>query len=215
MLEIKQFTLGPFGVNTYIIYDPETLDAIVVDPGMNTEAENQRFDRFITERKLNLTQIINTHLHIDHCLGDNYVRNKYGVKIYAHTDDAFLGENVQSQARMFSISAHNPHAVTIDIPIKDGDIITLGKHHITALHIPGHSPGGIALYCADSNFLIAGDALFRGSIGRTDLPGGNYSTLVNSVKEKLLTLPDSTLVLPGHDISTNIGFEKTYNNFLR
>lgn len=215
MLEIKQFAFGPFGVNTYIIYDTETLEAIVVDPGMNTDNENQRFDKFITDKKLTVTQIVNTHLHIDHCLGDNYVKDKYGARISAHIDDAFLGDNIQAQAEMFGLRPLDSREVTIDIHLKGGDIITIGKHRITVLHVPGHSPGGIALYCAESNFVIAGDSLFRGSIGRTDLPGGNYPTLVKAIKERLITLPDTTLVLPGHDMSTNISFEKANNSFLK
>lgn len=214
MLKVKQFVFNSFGVNTYIIYDSDTHEAIVVDPGMNSDAEHRRFDEFIDEQKLKITQVVNTHLHIDHCIGDNYVADKYGIKIAAHPDDTFLGQNIEAQARMFGLSAMNTSPVIINVNLADGDIIKLGSHEIKVIHVPGHSPGGIALYCADSNILISGDALFHGSIGRTDLPGGEHNTLLTSIKEKLLTLPDSSLVLPGHDMSTTIAKEKSGNPFL-
>lgn len=215
MLEIKQFVFGPFGVNTYVIYDSETLDAMIVDPGMNDDVEYDRIDSFIADNKLKVKQIINTHLHIDHCLGDNYIKDKYGLKVAAHADDEFFGSNIEAQARMFGLPAKDGRPVVIDVKLKDGDTVYLGKHTFKVLHSPGHSPGGIVLYCADSNILIAGDSLFRESIGRTDLPGGDYSTLIGSLKSKVLTLPDETLVLSGHGPSTDIAHEKKTNPFLR
>lgn len=215
MLEVKQFAFGPFGVNTFIIYDNSSREAIVVDPGMNSDAENRRFDDFIKEKELKITQIVNTHLHIDHCLGDNYVRNSYGVKVAANAGDEFFGDNIQGQSRMFGINALDDSPVSIDVNLQDGDYIELGDNRLKVLHVPGHSPGGIALYCPESNIIIAGDALFRNSIGRTDLPGGDYPTLIDAIKDKLLSLPDDTLVLSGHDMSTDIGREKRSNPFLQ
>ena len=215
MLEIKQFAFGPFGVDTYILYDPETLEAIVVDPGMVDPGEYRIFDDFIQSHNLKLTQIVNTHLHLDHCFGDNYVRNKYGVQVNAHTADAPLGEALKNQCALFGICGPDDTPVKIDVPLHDGDSIHVGKYTLKVIHVPGHSPGGIALYCKDGNFAIVGDSLFRGSIGRTDLPGGDYNTLVNAVNDRLMSLPDSTLVLSGHDMSTTIGRERQSNPYIR
>ncbi|MCM1033085.1 MAG: MBL fold metallo-hydrolase [Odoribacter sp.] len=214
MLSIKQFIFNPFGEATYIIYDQKSSDAIVVDPGMVEKAENTRFDKFIEDNNLNITGIINTHLHLDHCFGNNYVKNKYGVPVRAHIADAPLGQNITSQAARFGLPIHSGEPVTIDVPLNQGDTIPLGKDVLHVLHVPGHSPGGIALYSPTGKFVIAGDSLFKGSIGRTDLPGGDHATLIKAVTDKLLTLPDDTLVLSGHGEPTTIGDEKASNPFL-
>lgn len=215
MLEIKQFAFGPFGVNTYIVYDPETLEAIAVDPGMVNPGEYRLFDDFILSHGLKLTQVVNTHLHLDHCFGDNYVRDKYGVPVKAHPADAPLGEALKNQCAMFGLCGPDDSPVKIDIPLHDGDSVCVGTYPLKVIHVPGHSPGGIALYSGECNFAIVGDSLFRGSIGRTDLPGGDYSTLVNAVADRLMPLPDSTLVLTGHDMSTTIGKERQSNPYIR
>ncbi len=214
MLKIKQFVFGPFAVNTYIVYDPDTHEAIVVDPGMCDGREQRVFDKYIDDNKLKITHIVNTHMHIDHCLGDNYVRYRYGAKVHAHMDDAFLGEGLTEQAKMFGLNTPDTSPVYINVPLREGDIIKVGKSGLEVIHIPGHSPGSIALYCRESNFAIVGDILFRGSMGRTDLPGGDFESLVRGIRRKLMPLPSSTLVLPGHDISTTIGQEKAANPYL-
>ena len=213
MLKIKQFCFGPFGVNTYIVYDPDTLDAIVVDPGMSSAAEQRRFDTFISDEHLKINQIVNTHLHLDHCFGDNYVRDRYGVKVAANVGDAFLGDDFAGQLREFGIHTDDAKPVEIDVNLKEGDFVQVGNYKLAVLEVPGHSPGGIALYSRDGNFAIVGDSLFRGSIGRTDLPGGNYRQLIDSVGQKLFSLPEGTLVLTGHDMSTSVGTEKRTNPF--
>lgn len=215
MLKIKQFVFNPFGVNTYIVYDSDTKDAIVVDPGMVNERERKTFDDYIADNELKLQQIVNTHLHLDHCFGDNYVRDRYGVKVAAHVSDAPLGDNIGIQARQFGIQGVEDNPVRIDVPLKEGDKISVGEYSIDVLHVPGHSPGSLVLYSAAGNFAIVGDVLFRGSIGRTDLPGGDHATLINGIKTKLLTLPDSTWIFPGHDSHTDVGTEKAVNPYLR
>ncbi len=215
MLKVKQFVFNPFGVSTFIIYDSESKAAIAIDPGMLNSAEQKEFDSYIAENNLKLTQIVNTHLHLDHCFGNNYVRDKYGIKVAAHPDDAFLGNSLVEQASRFGIRlTGNDTKAGIDIELKDGDNIKVGAHTLKVLHVPGHSPGSIALYCAEGGFVIAGDVLFKGSIGRTDLQGGNLDTLLNSIHSRLMTLPDSTNVLPGHDRFTTIGAERATNPYI-
>ncbi|MDE6206899.1 MAG: MBL fold metallo-hydrolase [Muribaculaceae bacterium] len=213
MLKIKQFAFGPLGVNTFVVYDSGTLDAIVVDPGMTSQTEYATFDKYISDNGLKVQQIVNTHLHMDHCFGDNYVRDKYGVKVAAHVDDAFLGKTMARQAAQFGLQVTDNRAVSIDVPLSDGDEIPVGQYTFKVIHVPGHSPGGLALYCAEGNIMIAGDTLFRGSIGRADLPGGDMQELLDSVSKKMFTLPDSTDVLPGHGGPTKIGTEKATNPF--
>lgn len=214
-MKVKQFVFNPFGVSTFIIYDSESKTAIAIDPGMLNSAEQKEFDSYIAENNLKLTQIVNTHLHLDHCFGNNYVRDKYGIKVAAHPDDAFLGNSLVEQASRFGIRlTGNDTKAGIDIELKDGDNIKVGAHTLKVLHVPGHSPGSIALYCAEGGFVIAGDVLFKGSIGRTDLQGGNLDTLLDSIHSRLMTLPDSTNVLPGHDRFTTIGAERATNPYI-
>ena len=214
MLKIKPFVFNPFEETTYIIYNPDTKDAVVIDPGMTDQDEYDEFDSFVNEYSLKIQGIINTHMHLDHCFGANYVKDKYGVPVNAHTADAFLGSSVDEQAMRFGARIRNKNVI-IDAPLADGDIITVGDDLLRVIHTPGHSPGGISLYSADSKFLISGDTLFNGSIGRTDLPGGDIHQLLHSIRTQLFTLPDDTLVLPGHGEPTTIGHEKTTNPFFK
>lgn len=214
MLKVKQFEFNLFGECTYVISDEATGDAIVVDPGMMDDAENRRFDDYVKSNNLRLTGIVNTHLHLDHCFGANYVKGKYGVGVSAHPADGPLGASVAAQAARFGIRA-DAAPVVIDAELADGDTIALGDDSLKVIATPGHSPGGICLYSPTGKFLIAGDTLFRGSIGRTDLPGGNHRQLLESVSGKLFTLPGDTLVLSGHGPATTIADEKASNPFFR
>lgn len=216
MLSIKQFIFNPFGESTYIVSDDASHEAIVVDPGMIDAEEQERLDSYISSKGLKVSGVVNTHMHLDHCFGDNYVRDRYGVKVSAHAADAHLGESISEQARRFGMILRGHTAkVEIDVPLKDGDTIYLGNERLEVLHVPGHSPGGIALYSPTGKFLLSGDSLFAGSIGRTDLEGGDMPTLINAVRDKLLTLPGDTLVLPGHGPSTTIARELVSNSFLK
>lgn len=213
MLKIKQFVFNAFGECTYLITDESTLDTIVVDPGMADKSEIKRFDDYVRDNKLIIRQIVNTHLHLDHCFGANYVKDKYGVPVAANINDAALGDNIAGQARLFGIRGEHAN-VMIDAPLADGDTVTVGSEQLKVIATPGHTQGGICLYSPDGKFLISGDTLFKGTIGRTDHPGGNHSQLVESVNNKLINaLPDDTLVLPGHGPATTIGDEKARNPF--
>lgn len=215
MLQIKQFAFNPFGVSTFVVYDPDTHDALVVDPGMVTARERSLFDNFIEAHQLKVEQIINTHLHLDHCFGDNYVRDKYGVKVAANVLDAPLGRDIARQGAEFGIVLDNAESVEIDVPLTEGDTVTVGNYKLNVLHVPGHSPGSIVLYCPEANVAIVGDVLFRGAVGRTDLEGGDHRLLIDGINAKLLTLPDQTMVLPGHGQATSIKSEKATNPYLR
>lgn len=214
MFKIKQFVFNPFDESTFLLIDQATKKTLVVDPGMMTESEYKEFDSYIEKEKLEIEQLVNTHLHVDHCIGDNYVRDRYGVKVQANIGDADFGQHVMDQAMRFGLRL-KPEPVTIDVNLKDGDVITVGESKLLVIQVPGHSQGGLALYCADQDFVISGDSLFQRSIGRTDFDGGNAAQLINAVKTKLLTLPDNTLVIPGHGPTTTIGEEKKLNPYLQ
>lgn len=211
MFKINKIAVNPFEENSFLLVDEATGDAIAVDPGMFYPEEEKAFDRLVEEQGAHLIQIVNTHLHLDHCFGLNYVKDKYGIGLAANIGDAALGRGVAGQEARFGMH-RNPKPVVIDVPLKDGDIIKVGASSLQVIAVPGHTPGGIALYCAEQKFVLSGDSLFRSSIGRTDL-GGNHDTLVNSIREKLLTLPADTVVIPGHGPTTTIAAER-HNPFL-
>ena len=213
MLKIAKFGFYMFGINTYLVYDPEEKEAAIIDPGMSRKQEFDALENFIEKEGLKVTHLINTHLHIDHAIADNWVSEKYGVPVEAHPDDAMLGERIKQQAQMFGVEAEDV-AVEVGHPLKEGDTVKIGRGELKVLHVPGHSPGSICLYDKEDGFVIVGDALFQGSIGRTDLPGGNHRQLVDAIKNKLLTLPRETAVLSGHGDVTTIGREWDGNPYL-
>ena len=203
-----------FGVNTYVMWDPESREAAIVDPGMIDSAERDALDSFIARNELKVTQLINTHSHLDHIFGNTYIKEKYGLEIKANPADDFLARTLPEQAARFGLrQSLTPQS--LDVELHEGDTLHLGSEEIKVLSVPGHSPGSIALYCPESGFVITGDALFPGSVGRTDLPKGDFSTLVDAIRRKLLTLPDETVVLSGHGGETTIGREKATNPYLR
>lgn len=213
-MKVSRFVFNMFGVNTYVVWDTESLEAAVIDPGMIDERECRAIDNFIESRGLKVTQLINTHSHLDHIFGNAYIKEKYGLEIKADKADEFLARTLPEQAARFGLR-NSLRPGEIDVELHDGDTIFLGKERMEVLSVPGHSPGSIALYCPESNFVITGDTLFPGSIGRSDLPMGDYATLVDAIRRKLLTLPDSPVVLSGHGGETTIGAEKASNPFLR
>lgn len=213
MIQIHRFVFNPFEENTYLLVDSDTNQAAVVDPGMFTQDDLRVFDDFIAKHNITLKQVINTHMHVDHCFADNYVCDKYNITVAANTGDDYFAASPETQARRFGIQLHL-NAITITTGLKDGDAIAIGNSSLTVLHVPGHSQGGIALYSSEDGFVLSGDSLFRGSIGRTDLRGGDHAQLINAIHAKLLTLPEGTVVLPGHGPATTIGDEKARNPYL-
>ncbi len=213
-MQIKQFEFNFFGVNTYVVWDPESRETAIIDPGMRNEVERRQLDTFILDHHLKVKYLINTHLHIDHVMANPYVEDKYGVKTSANIAEAPLGHGVGEQARLFHLRGEFPEDGIISHELKAGDTLMLGKETLKILEVPGHSPGSIAIYCPEDHWVITGDALFQGSIGRTDLMGGDYATLIRSIRDNLLPLPPETVVYPGHGPATTIGQERVYNPYL-
>lgn len=212
-MKVIQFQFALFGINTYLVVDPDTLKCAIIDPGMMDSEEEEALDKYIKRNNLEVTKIINTHLHIDHVAGINFSKDTYNVPVLGNKEDEPLGQHVGEQAAMFGLPGQL-EPVALNHYLNDGDVIKIGNGTLTVIHVPGHSPGSIALYDKADGFVITGDALFQGSIGRTDLPGGSMPQLVKSIKEKLLPLPDDTVVYPGHGPATTIGSERRYNPFL-
>lgn len=212
-MKIKEFRCNPFAENTYLLYD-ETGEAIIIDCGCLYDDEKTIMANFISKNNLTIKHLINTHLHIDHIFGNEWAARTFGVLPQAHQADEFLIEQAVAQARLFGIYEEvKPQA--LGNYLNEGDLIQFGNQDLQILHVPGHSAGSLCFYSEKEDFVIVGDVLFRGSIGRTDLPGGNYAQLINQIKSKLLTLPDETTVYCGHGISTTIGQERRTNPFLQ
>jgi hydroxyacylglutathione hydrolase len=210
MIHLKVFTCQAFAENTYLIWD-DTKQGIVVDPGFYEKDEFELFDAFIASQQISLTQIVATHCHVDHVLGAWKLSQTYQIPFLIPENEKQVLQSVKVYAPMYGFHLYQP-AEPYGYLIA-GHEISVGKEHASILAVPGHSPGHVAFYFKDSHTLIAGDVLFRESIGRTDLPGGNFETLIASIHNKLFTLPDSVTVYPGHGPETTIGYEKQYNPF--
>lgn len=212
-MNISSFPVSPFVENTYIIWDKTNGDAAIVDPGMMRDDERQMVDSFIANNGLSVKYILITHVHIDHVASARWAADKYGAKILGNKIDEQYAAILPEQAAYFRLKLDiEPFA--FDQYIEDGDEIRLADEMIRVLFTPGHSAGSLSFYLPDSNFIITGDTLFEGSIGRTDLPGGNYNTIIHSIKNKLLTLPSDAMIYPGHGPSSTIGDELRYNPYL-
>jgi len=209
---VKTFTFNPFQENTYLVYD-ETNEAIVIDCGCILDYEKKAFQQNVIENELKIVKVMNTHLHLDHQFGNKFLNNTYNIAPLAHIEDEFLLENVKSQGAMFGIPVKED-AQMLSGYISDNEQFKFGNTSFIAFHVPGHSPGSVAFYFEKDNAVFVGDVLFKGSIGRTDLPKGDYATLIRSIQKRLLPLPDSTVVYSGHGPTTTIREEKSNNPYL-
>lgn len=211
MATIKTFVFNDLQENTYLLYD-ETRECMLIDPGCYHRHEEEELANFIRDNKLNLKVLINTHCHVDHVLGNNFVKEKYKVGLIIHPVEEETLRSVKVYAPLYGFAHYaDSHA---DQFVEDGDVIRFGKTELKVLFVPGHSPGHIALLNETEKFCIAGDVLFRNGIGRTDLPGGDYGILIKSIREKILTLSDDVAIYPGHGPFTQVGYEKRTNPFL-
>ncbi len=204
---IETLTVGPLAVNCYIIGDEKTREAAIIDPGGNARDILDTLRR----EQLKTIAIVNTHAHFDHVIALNEVRAQTHAPFYLHTDEAKVLAGAQFGASMFGFAMSQP--APAEHLLKDGDEVKIGSLSLRVFHTPGHTPGGICLLC--DGHVFVGDTLFQGSIGRTDLPGGDYGMLMGSIRDKLLTLSNETTVHPGHGDSTTIGEERQLNPFLR
>lgn len=215
MLQIHQFVFNNFEENTYIAVDKATGIAAIIDPGMLYDEEKSAIEKYITEHDIKLNQIILTHAHLDHCFGAEYVKSRFGVPVKAHEADAALAAGFAQQGARFGMGKVLKNGIEFDVTLHDGDIIDIGESKLDVIHVPGHSKGGIVLYDKADGVAFVGDSIFAGSIGRTDLEGGDHATLINALKTKVLTLPDNTYLLPGHGEVTTVRNEREHNPYLR
>lgn len=212
MITIKQFTFNEFQENTYVLFD-ETKEAIIIDPGCMYKHEENELALFIRNNQLNVVKLLNTHCHIDHVLGNDFVMNTYKIPLYLHQEELKTYNDTKRWTLMFNM----PDIIIPEnlIFIDESSEIIFGNSKLTCLFVPGHSIASIAFYNKDQKFLIGGDVIFNGGIGRTDLPGGNLTTLLQSIQIKVFTLPNETIIYSGHGETTTVGFEKQNNSFTK
>ena len=209
MLAVKSFTFNPFQENTYVLSSQG--EAVIIDPGNSNKHETKELDDYIASQNLSVKYLLNTHCHIDHVLGNYDVKEKYKVPFMIHPNDLPVLRSVKSYASNYGFPMYTE--CLPDSYLAEGDEVVFGDARTKVLFVPGHAPGHIAFYFEEDKKIFSGDVLFRSSIGRTDLPGGDFDTLINSISQRLFTLPDETVVYPGHGPTTKIGFEKKHNPF--
>ncbi len=213
MLKLESFIFNPFSENTFVVYDEDSKECVIIDPGCsNTSEENELFG-FIDIRRLKPLMAINTHGHIDHIVGSAAVKKKFDIKVAAHPNVKSDFLRSRQQAAMFGMTFSGDCDLP-DVDLEDGEIIKIGESTLEVIATPGHAMGSISLYAEIEGWVFTGDALFCRSIGRTDLPGGSYEQLRTNIIERLFRLPDDTTVFPGHGESTTIFDEQRYNMFL-
>jgi len=212
MFQLQSFEFSPIQENTYLLYN-EHKDCIIIDPGCYFEEERELLKNFIQSKNLNPVLLLNTHCHLDHVFGNKFVAEKYGLIPHIHPLEKKLLEYAPTSGLMYNLPFDN---YTGELAyIHEGSILKLGEDELVAIFTPGHSPGSLSFYCKKQAFIISGDVLFQRSVGRTDLPGGDHATLIRSIHEKLMILPDETVVYSGHGPSTSINEERQGNPFLR
>lgn len=211
-MEIVKFTFNPFAENTYLLVAKNRQTAIV-DPGMSNAYEEQEMSNYIEEHNLELSLLLNTHCHIDHILGNQYIHENYGLELTSSVEEQVTLGWAEQSSKLWNIPYKGSPAITKTL--EEGDRFYIGESEFEVLFVPGHSVGHLIFVQRDSKVIIAGDTLFRESIGRTDLPGGNHEELLKNIKEKMYSLPEDYVVYNGHGPETTIGHEKKYNPFVR
>lgn len=213
MAIVVGLTFNPFQENTYLVYD-DTGECLIFDPGCFEGYEKEELAGAISKLQLKPVRLINTHCHIDHILGNHFVSEAYQLPLEIHEGELPVLQSAPQVAAMFGMPYPEPSPMPGRY-IAEGEIISFGNTTLKALYTPGHSPASLSFYCEKDGFVIAGDVLFRDSIGRTDLPGGNFNTLAQSIKTQLYSLPDEVKVYPGHGPATTIGYERWNNPFVK
>ncbi|MFK5856252.1 MAG: MBL fold metallo-hydrolase [Bacteroidota bacterium] len=211
MITIKRFPFNPFQINTYVLSD-ETGECVIIDPGMQGDAEEAKIADYIATNNLVPVMLLLTHAHIDHIVGNSFIADKYNLELTAHKDCVSFLIGAESYASSFGLTLEK--VKTIDNFVDENTPIKFGNSELKVLFTPGHADGSLCFYSPEDKFVITGDVLFNQSIGRTDLKTGDYDLLQKNIWEKLFTLPDDTVVYPGHGPETGIGFEKMHNPFV-
>ncbi len=211
MITIKRFTFNHFQINTFVLSD-ESGECVIIDPGMQGDAEEAEISEYISSNNLVPKMMLLTHAHIDHIVGNSYVADTYNLELTAHKDGVPFLDGAEAYASTFGLTLKK--AKPIDIFIDESNTIKFGNSELKVLFTPGHANGSLCFYSSKDGFVITGDVLFNQSIGRTDLKTGNYDLLQKNIWEKLFTLPNDTVVYPGHGIETQIGYEKMHNPFV-
>jgi hydroxyacylglutathione hydrolase len=211
MLRVQSFTFNPFQENTYIVYN-ENNSCIIFDPGMYSATEEKVLHDFIRANQLKPTHLVNTHCHIDHIFGNSWCAGQFKLPLQTHRLEQQVLESGAISASLYGLNY--TESVKASVFLEAGTTLNLDQDQLSILFTPGHSPGSLSFYSAEDGFVISGDALFYESIGRTDLPGGDYQTLIDAIQTQLLTLPESTTVYSGHGPATSIGHERHFNPFV-
>lgn len=212
MARVVRFTFNPFQENTYLVID-QTKQCALFDPGCASAAERDELARYIDAEELQPVRLINTHCHVDHIFGNAFVARRYGLELEIHRRELPVLQAAPASAQLFGID-YREELLEPERFLEEGQEVVFGNTRLQVLLTPGHSPGSLSFYCAEDGFLISGDVLFQGSIGRTDLPGGDMATLLHSIREKLLPLGDEVVVHSGHGPDTTLGQERRSNPFL-
>ncbi|MFI5152811.1 MAG: MBL fold metallo-hydrolase [Chitinophagales bacterium] len=211
MLSVKSFTFNPIQENTYVVFNEKDACAII-DPGCYFGNERRSLEEFIDEESLSPKFLLNTHCHLDHVFGNKFVHDRYGLELNISEKEREMLSLAPASGLQWNMPFENYRGKLHFL--NEGGVIRIGEDELRIISAPGHSPGSLCFYCSAQDFVLSGDVLFRLSIGRTDLPGGDYDSLISSIREKLFILPDKTIVYPGHGEPTTIGFEKKNNPFL-
>jgi len=211
MIRIKKFAFNPFQTNTYILYD-ETKECAIIDAACENDYEKSMLSDFIEKEGLKPVRLLYTHCHIDHTFGNSYIEEKYTLKPEVHRGGKIFWETAKEFSSVFNVAYTS--SMKPEIFLDDGDIVRIGSSQLVVLYTPGHADGSICFWNSEQDFVIVGDVLFYGSIGRTDLPTGDFEVLAQSIRTKLFTLKDETVVYPGHGPETTIGFEKKNNPYV-
>jgi hydroxyacylglutathione hydrolase len=209
---LKVFTFNAFSENTYVLSDSVTKETLIFDPGCYTINEKKMLKKYVDDNNLMVKRLINTHCHLDHVFGNTYVMETYGVELEAHKNEISVLERAHIAGDMFGVPMPPQDPPTVFI--EDNAVIEIGSIKLKTILAPGHSPGSLCFYNENEKYIIGGDVLFRGSIGRSDLPGGNHQQLIKSIVDRLMVLPEDVKVYSGHGPATSIGFEKYNNPFL-
>lgn len=212
MFHIRNFVFSPIHENTYVLYN-DSKECIIIDPGCYFDEEKQQLLDYVKKTGLVAKLLLNTHCHLDHVFGNKFVHETFGLTLHLHTNEQKMLEMAPASGLMWGMPFDNYQGDFVFI--KEGEVIRLGDDELKVIEAPGHSPGHVCFYCEKQGFVIGGDVLFQGSIGRTDLPGGSFETLIKSIKTKLFPLPGETIVYSGHGDATTIGEEKLYNPYLK